>query len=171
MWRIGYLQYIYANLKLSPVSRRFRQMAQISELHVVLGAGQVGPQLAKELVTLGHRVRLVRRGPSVDAGPGVEWMHGDLTDPAFAKEACRGAAVVYNCTNPELYHQWDRLLFPLAKGILNGATRAGARLVILDNLYMLGAPDRVPLDESAPMNSRSRKGEMRKRLVEQYIEE
>ncbi len=141
-----------------------------SDLHVVLGAGQVGPLLARELVALGHRVRLVRRRPGAGSWTGVEWMHGDLTDADFAAHACAGASVVYNCTNPELYHRWDQLLFPLARGILHAAVHAGARLVVLDNLYMLGAPNRVPFDEDTPMNPRSHKGELRKRLVEEYLE-
>jgi len=141
-----------------------------SELHVVMGAGQVGPALARELVALGHRVRLVRRGPPTTEGQSIEWMRGDLGDPAFAAKACRGAAVVYNCTNPQLYHKWDQLLFPVARGILDGAAQAGAKLVVLDNLYMIGVPDKVPFDESAPMKPRSHKGELRKQLVEQYLE-
>jgi len=141
-----------------------------SELHVVLGAGQVGPALARELVRLGHRVRVVRRGAPLAATPGVEWLRGDLTEPTFAEAACRGATVVYNCTNPELYHKWDQLLFPLAQGILKGAMRANAKLVVLDNLYMLGAPDQVPFNENTPMNPRSKKGQLRKQLVEQYLQ-
>lgn len=145
-------------------------MQERPDLHVVLGAGQVGPLLAERLLALGYRVRMVRRGPPTSSVQSVEWLHGDLTDARFAERACAGASVVYNCTNPQLYHRWDELLMPLCRGILNATAHAGARLVVLDNLYMVGAPEKVPFDESAPMKPLSTKGELRRRLVDEYTE-
>jgi len=135
--------------------------------HTILGAGQVGLELARMLAAAGLTVRLVRRGPPREAIPGIVWMRGDVTDRAFADEACRGAAVVYNCTNPADYTGWDELLAPLATAVRDAAGRAGARLVVLDNLYMYGKPETAPFDESTPMRPCSRKGELRARLVEQ----
>lgn len=51
-----------------------------SELHVVVGAGQVGVPLAARLAARGHRVRVVRRGAPVPGLRGVEWARGDVTD-------------------------------------------------------------------------------------------
>src|SRR5215475_12619759 len=100
---------------------RNRLMKTPQPLHVVLGAGQVGPLVARELVEQGFRVRLVRRGAPDPTLRGVEWLRGDLTDEAFATRACRGADVVYNCTNPAEYHRWDELLVPLARSIRTAA--------------------------------------------------
>jgi nucleoside-diphosphate-sugar epimerase len=141
-----------------------------SRLHVVLGAGQVGPFLATELLARGHRVRMVRCGAPTMRQPGLEWMHGDLRDEAFALEVCGGADVVYNTTNPESYHRWEELLVPLARSIRGAAGRAGAKLVALDNLYMVGVPDHAPFDESAPMRPCSRKGELRAMLVRELFD-
>lgn len=58
------------------------------------------------------------------------------------------------------YHQWPRLLLALGRGSLHGATRAGARLVALDCLYALGAPD-APMREDTLHAPRSKKGELR----------
>jgi nucleoside-diphosphate-sugar epimerase len=134
-------------------------------LHVVLGAGQVGPVLANLLLARGHRVRLVRRGAPTFTRPGLEWMHGDLRDAAFAREACQGAAVVYNTTNPEAYHRWDELLVPLARSVRTAAGQAGAKLVALDCLYMVGVPSKSPFAEDVPMRPCSRKGELRAMLA------
>ena len=141
----------------------------MSEVHTVFGAGQIGTLLATYLAQAGHRVRLVRRGPARATIPGVTWMQGDATDAAFAAEACRGATTVYNCTNPADYHRWDGVLQPLYRSIWRAAGDAGARLVQLDNLYMLGKPPSAPFDESTPMNPCSRKGELRKALAEELM--
>ncbi|ACG71273.1 NAD-dependent epimerase/dehydratase [Anaeromyxobacter sp. K] len=140
------------------------------ELHVVFGAGQVGRRLARELLGLGHSVRLVRRGPPGPELPGLRWLSGDATDPLFAGEACRGADVVYDCTNPPDYHRWDELLAPLRRGIRDAAARAGARLVALDCLYMYGRPAASPFDEDAPLAPCSHKGELRALLARELLE-
>jgi nucleoside-diphosphate-sugar epimerase len=131
-------------------------------LHVVLGAGQIGTRLAALLLARGHRVRQARRGPPGAAHPRLEWVTGDLADPRFAAQVTRGAAVVYDCTNPP-YHRWPELLLPLAGAALHGAAVAGARLVALDNLYMYGRPD-GPLSEDSPVIPCSRKGHLRAEL-------
>lgn len=139
------------------------------EIHTVLGAGQVGTQLAALLAREGHEVRLVRRGAGAEM-PGVTRLRGDVTDRSFADEACRGARVVYNCANPPDYARWEGVLEPLYRSIREAAGRAGARLVQLDNLYMYGRPPTSPFDERTPMAPCSRKGEQRKRLVDELFE-
>ena len=138
-----------------------------SQLHVVLGAGQVGPRLIDELLARGLRVRAVRRGAPVMSRTGLEWQHGDLRDPTFAREAVRGADVVYNTTNPEAYHRWDELLVPLVRSVREAVALEHAKLVVLDNLYMVGRPQTTPFDEDAPMHPCSHKGELRKMLAEE----
>jgi nucleoside-diphosphate-sugar epimerase len=138
-------------------------------VHTIFGAGQVGTLLAHELLDRGYLVRLVRRGPAGATRPGLTWMSGDVTDPAFADEAARGAAVVYNCVNPPDYGRWDGVLEPLMRAVRGAATRAGARLVALDCLYMYGMPDAVPFDEDTPLRPCSRKGELRAMLVEEMF--
>jgi nucleoside-diphosphate-sugar epimerase len=134
-------------------------MSSPGPLHVILGAGQIGTRLAQLLLDRGVRVRQVRRGPAGPARPGLEWRSGDITDLAFAEEATRGAAVVYDCMNPQ-YHQWNELLLPMARGALHGAAKARARLVALDCLYMYGRPT-GPMTEDSPLVPVSKKGELR----------
>ena len=106
-------------------------------LHVIFGTGQIGTRIAQRLVARGHRVRVVSR--SAKAQPGIEAVAGDARDTAFAIEAARGAAVVYDTLNP-LYPDWKRDLVALGRGPLAAATAHGAKLVALDCLYMYGAP-------------------------------
>ncbi len=133
----------------------------MKELHLVLGAGQVGSLVAEQLHERGHRVRVARRTPSPDAR--FETVALDVRDPEAVARAADGAAVVYNCTNP-LYHQWVELLLPMARGAAEGAARAGARLVVLDNVYMYG--DTSHIREDLPMTPVSKKGELRKQAAE-----
>jgi len=139
-------------------------------LHVVFGSGQVGPLLARRLAGSGHRVRVVRRseGPVPE---GAEAFRGDATDPGFCTEAARGASVVYHCMNPAAYdrREWARLVPRFAENLVAAAGRAGALLVVLDNLYMLGRTSGRPMDEETPVNPCSAKGEIRARAAEAIL--
>jgi nucleoside-diphosphate-sugar epimerase len=137
--------------------------------HVVFGAGQIGTPLATQLRDRGHAVRLVRRS---GGGPqGIEVRTGNAADAAFAAEAARGADVVYHCMNPAYDSAvWARELPVLMQSLIGAARGAGARLVVLDNLYMLGHPHGKPMNESTPNNPCSRKGEVRARVAEQLFD-
>jgi nucleoside-diphosphate-sugar epimerase len=134
-------------------------------LHVVFGAGQVGSQLAARLLAAGKQVRVVRRSAAPPAR-GTELRVGDAGDKAFAVEAAAGAEAVYHCINPAYSTaEWARLVPLYAENLIEAAGAAGARLVVLDNLYMLGRPNGKPLNEHTPMNPSSRKGEIRARAA------
>jgi nucleoside-diphosphate-sugar epimerase len=138
--------------------------------HVIFGAGQIGTPLARLLQARGHAVRLVRR--SGDAPDGVELRLGDAGDATFAAEAARGAAAIYHCMNPAYDSKvWARELPRLMTSLTAAAGRAGARLVVLDNVYMLGRPGGKPLDEDSPIAPCSRKGEIRAKVNEQLMAE
>ena len=155
------------------------QNERMNALHVVLGAGQIGPLVARRLAAAGHQVRVVRRTASKSPGQRdarIETVAGDIRDAAFADRATTGeggqrAAVVYDCMNPT-YDKWDLDLLPIGQASLAAAARAGAKLVALDCLYMYGMPERdsagnaLPMREDSPMNPCSHKGELRKKLAE-----
>jgi nucleoside-diphosphate-sugar epimerase len=58
----------------------------------------------------------------------------------------------------------------LSRAVRGAATRAKARLVVLDCLYMYGVPATAPFDEDTPMRPCSGKGELRAMLVEELFE-
>jgi nucleoside-diphosphate-sugar epimerase len=151
----------------SHVLRMDKRLDTNREVHVVLGAGQVGPRLAARLAALGHDVRMVsRREPQTPAG--VRWVSGDLTDAAFARRVVRGASVVYHCANPMRYDQWAELLPPLSDAILAAVSGSGARLVVLDNLYMYGSPQSGVIDDASPLQPQSGKGKLRAEIAERF---
>jgi nucleoside-diphosphate-sugar epimerase len=153
-----------------PATDRAAPEVGVPDLHVVFGAGQIGSRLAVELLARGLRVRMVRRRSGRTTLPGVEARQADVTDPSAAREAASGAAVVYDCANPPHYHRWAEELPPLKRTVREAAARVGARLVVLDCLYMYGRPSRAPFDEDEPLRPCSRKGELRAILARELLE-
>ena len=140
-----------------------------AELHVLFGAGQVGQPLARLLLQAGKRVRIAKRSPG--GVPGAEVIQGDAADAAFCARAAQGAATVYHCMNPPYDARvWAELVPLYMNNLIAASGNAGARLVVLDNVYMLGRPHGRPLDEDTPMNPCSRKGEIRARAAERLFE-
>jgi nucleoside-diphosphate-sugar epimerase len=140
------------------------------ELHVLFGAGQVGYPLAQQLLSVGKRVRIVKRSKG-RVPTGSEIVLGDAADRAFCANAARGATTVYHCMNPPYNARiWAELIPRYMDNLIAAAADTSARLVVLDNLYMLGRPNGHPLNEDTPMNPCSRKGEIRARAAERLFD-
>jgi nucleoside-diphosphate-sugar epimerase len=144
-------------------------MSEATELHVVFGAGQVGSPLAEQLRAAGKRVRLVRRsGGEVPAG--CEVVLGDAGDQSFCVRAAAGAASIYHCINPPYDARvWADAVPRYMENLIAAARPARSRLVVLDNVYMLGRPGGRLLDEDSPVQPVSRKGEIRARAAERLF--
>jgi nucleoside-diphosphate-sugar epimerase len=140
-------------------------MSATPELHVVFGAGQVGPVLARLLVAAGKKVRVVRRSAArFDVGE-VETVRADAGDTVAVTDAVRGATAVYNCMNPTYSAAvWAAELPRNQRNLVAACARAGARLVVLNNVYALGRPGGKALDDATPLAPCSRKGEIRARV-------
>jgi nucleoside-diphosphate-sugar epimerase len=151
-----------------------RGPAPADGLHVVFGAGPLGLAVAHALAAhgsagSGHRVRLVNRsGHAPEAPRGAEVVAADASDPAAARRAAAGAAVVYQCAQPP-YTAWPERFPPLQAAILRAAAAAGATLVLADNLYGYRPHDVArdgPLTEDAPARPVTRKGRVRAAMAE-----
>jgi nucleoside-diphosphate-sugar epimerase len=145
-----------------------RFVAAASERHVVLGAaGGTGSAVVRELAARGLRVRAVTRGGTVDVPEGVEQAAADVGTAEGARRACEDAAVVYHCAQPD-YRKWPELFPPITQAVLEGAARAGAKLVFADNLYLYG-PAEGPMTEETPQRAESRKGHTRIEMAEAIL--
>ena len=140
----------------------------MSELHVVFGTGPLGLAVMRELRRRGKLVRMVNRSSRVRFEKDLQTQVGgiDAADPAQAREACEGAAVVYHCIGLP-YPRWAE--FPsIAAGIVEGAAHAQAKLVYADNLYAYGAVDR-PMTEDLPLSATTKKGRIRAGIAQSLM--
>src|SRR3712207_1514665 len=144
-------------------------MTDNGELHVVFGTGAVGMSVMDELVRRGpRRVRMVNRSGTASVPDGVEVVGGDATDTDFAREAGKGASVVYFALNPP-YDKWPELFPRLQAGVIEGAASAEAKLVAMENLYMYGPTGGRPLTEDLPHAPNTRKGTVRANMSEKLM--
>ncbi len=136
--------------------------------HVVLGAsGGLGRALVAALTGEGRRTRAVSRQTPAASGD-VEWLAADLSTPEGARRACAGASVVFHAAQPP-YHRWPEEFPSLTANIIEAASDAGAKLVMVDNLYMYG-PNPGPLVETLPRAAAGRKGALRARMERQLLD-
>src|SRR4051794_18454713 len=146
-------------------------MALLNELHVVYGTGPVGTAVVEMLLAQqGKHVRVVTRsGARKHLPPTVEVVRGDATDAADARQICAGATHVYNCTNPVDYHRWPEQFPPLQRGVLEGAAASGAKLIVMENLYMYGPHGGIPMTETMPQLGRGSRSTTRVRMTEELF--
>ncbi|RPI96090.1 MAG: NAD-dependent epimerase/dehydratase family protein, partial [Chloroflexi bacterium] len=129
--------------------------------HVVLGTGAIGRAVMEELIKRGESVRMVNRSGRMDEAPAeVEVVASDLYIQANVKEVTRDAQVVYQASQPN-YNQWPGKFPLLQKSIIDGLTGSNAKLVLVENLYMYGDTEGMPMTEDTPYNAHTRKGQVR----------
>lgn len=139
----------------------------ISDLHVIFGTGPLGMSVMRALVQRGKPVRMINRSGRADVPAGVEVRAADAYTPSSALAASAGAAVIYQCAQPE-YHEWVEKFPPLQASILEAAIAHGAKFIVGDNLYMY-SPDAHPISEDSPQTPVTKKGRVRKAMADAVL--
>jgi nucleoside-diphosphate-sugar epimerase len=137
--------------------------------HIVFGTGQIGRLVVQQLVEQGVDVVAVNRSGRADL-PGAEVIGGDATDPALTTRISTGADAVYFCLNAGNYARWAEEFPPLQRGVLAGAQAAGARLVVLENLYAYGPTQGQDLVETLEHRPTSVKASTRAAMTAELLE-
>jgi nucleoside-diphosphate-sugar epimerase len=135
-------------------------------LHLIFGTGPAGRAIMNAALQRGHRVRLVNRSGRAQAPAGVPIMAGDVRDVEFVRQAAKGADYAYQALNAP-YHQWVSLFPALQQGILDGLRGSDIPLISLENLYMYGDTQGMPMQADTPTAAQTRKGAVRARMAEQ----
>lgn len=143
-------------------------MTDSKQLHVIFGTGPVGTTLADELLARGRRVRLVNRSGTGQVPAGAELVKGDAMRAETVRDLTSGAAVVYHAANVAYQDQVD-VMPKLQQSVLAGLAGGGARLVVMDTLYMYGETHGRTMTESTPFQATTRKGRMRAQLAQNYL--
>ena len=95
-------------------------------------------------------------------------MAGDAYNLDFTRQACQGAAVVYQCAQPQ-YQDWAEKFPLLQANILEGAASSGAKFIVGENLYMYGEVN-GPIRESLPYSAQTHKGRVRGEMAKAVLE-
>lgn len=126
--------------------------------YVITGAGQIGTQLALDLLGDGHEVTVVRRSDHVPDG--AHLLRGDAGDPELLARAVRGdqaggtpATAIFHCIHSSYDSRaWRRDLPQREATVMDVAAQAGIPVVFPESVYAFGrgARDLAEGNEFAP---------------------
>lgn len=138
-------------------------------MHVIVGSGPIGSNVARLLVERGERVRMVTRSGSGPAHELIERIAADASDTRRLTEIAAGAQVVYNCANPR-YTEWTKLWFPMNDAMIAAAKSSGAVYAITGNLYGYGPQPGGLMTENTPLAATGRKGRVRSKMWQDALD-
>ena len=138
----------------------------------ILGAnGTIGSVLAKELTQYTNQIRLVSRNPK-KVNETDELFPADLSNPDLVDKAIDGSSVVYlvvgfNYNLKTWQENWPKLM----RATINACIKHNCKLVFFDNVYAYDIDAIGHMTEDSPLNPPSKKGQVRKQLVEMIFNE
>lgn len=140
-------------------------------MQTILGSGgAIGRDLAKELKQYTNKIRLVSRNPKA-VNEDDELLSADLTNPGNFDKAVEGSEIVYLTVGFDYNIKIWRETWPkVVKATIDACAKHGAKLVFFDNVYMYAPEALQNMTEESPMNPISKKGMVRKQLVEMIFE-
>lgn len=141
-------------------------------MQTILGAnGTIGSLLAKELVQYTDRIRLVSRNPR-KVNETDELLPANLSNPSVVDHAVEGSEVVYVVVGFDYNLKvWQDTWPSFIKAVVSACIKHNARLVFFDNVYLYDISTIHHMTEDSPVNPPSRKGEVRKQLVQIIMDE
>lgn len=140
-------------------------------MQTILGAnGAIGKDLAKELKHYTDKIRLVSRNPK-KVNETDELLATDLTVRDNVFKAVEGSEIVYLVIGFEYnINTWRQLWPALIRNVIDACIQYKAKLVFFDNVYMYDVNAIGHMTEEAPINPPSKKGQVRKQLVDMIFE-
>lgn len=150
------------------MNSKITQINEDSEnLHVVFGAtGAYGYAIVRKLLEKDRRVRAIvrNRNKALKLFPkNVEIVTADILDKEQVVKACNNASVIYVGNNFP-YKDWTSNFMKSVVNILKGADGWNPILVFPGNVYGYGEFQYTPVNESHPLNAKSRKGILRNEI-------
>jgi len=126
--------------------------------HLIVGAGWIGRELARQLVAGGDDVTVATRSGTAVTGAIARVL--DASDPVAFCLAAERMQTIFLCTNPP-YPDWARRWPPVFAAAIAAASVSGANLVVMGNLYPYGSPA-GPMTEHSPETTTESKGIIRR---------
>jgi nucleoside-diphosphate-sugar epimerase len=143
-------------------------------MDLVIGStGSVGSAVVDELTGRGQRVRALIRDPRkakrvFKREENIELLQGSAEDIQLLNAAFDGVQRVFNCLNLP-YPEWEKLP-AIHRKILDAARQASARMVFPGNVYIYGHAQAERVSEGHPRNPCSKKGMIRLKLEDMFME-
>lgn len=124
---------------------------------VVLGYGAVGRATAHALAARGDQICIAQRSRPTDLPAQATFRSCDVLDAQSIRQAIEGASqVVLAVGFPYDSRVWRTAWPKTMTNVVEACAQTGARIVFVDNLYMLG-PQREPRREDMPLTKRGQK--------------
>ena len=136
-------------------------------MQVILGAGgDIGKLLAKELMAYTDQVRLVARNPK-RVNDNDELVSANLLDKDAVMKAVEGATVAYLTVGLKYdVDVWTRDWPVIMQNVIGACLAHHCKLVFFDNVYLYDRSAIPHMRENSPVNPPSRKGKVRKQIVD-----
>ena len=141
-------------------------------MQTIIGSGgAIGVPLAKELSVYTKDIRLVSRNPKKVNE--TDQLHPcDLKDFSSIDAAIAGSDIVYVTVGFEYNIKvWQAVWPPFMRAVVDACIKHKAKLVFFDNIYSYDPKAVGMLTEDAPLNPSSKKGRVRKSLVDMINKE
>ncbi len=136
---------------------------------VIIGYGAVGRATARALAERGSSVRVAQRNRPADLPAGSTFVSCDVLDAGTVARAVEGASQVVMAVGFPYDRRVWREAWPRAMAnVLAACEAAGARMVFVDDLYMLGPQD-APLREDMPLTSKGAKPAIRAAVTRLWL--
>jgi len=133
--------------------------------HHVIGAGQIGPHVARQLLAAGQDVTVATRSGRGAADLPLTSL--DATDGDALRRALDGVDVLHLCLHASAYRDdaWRRELPALEATVLAAASSTGTTVVFPESVYAFDAT--TPISAVSRIAPRSPLGEVRRDLLAQ----
>jgi nucleoside-diphosphate-sugar epimerase len=127
-------------------------------MKLIIGAGLIGKELARQLVAAGENVVVASRSATTVSG--TKAIALDAKNVLEFAAASREASTIFLCTNPP-YHTWETEWPPVFEAAIRSSEQNGSDLVVVGNLYPYGIPQ-APMNEISSEMTVEAKGLVRK---------
>lgn len=140
-------------------------------LHTILGAnGNIARIVSSELYKKGIRVRQFSRNPK-KVNDSDELASGDLLDSLAVNNAVSGSDVVYLLAGIRYSSKiWEEEWPIIMSNTIEACISNNAKLLFFDNMYAYDPGEVGNLTEETPLKPKSRKGMVRKEILEMLWE-
>lgn len=115
-------------------------------MKLIIGAGLIGKELARQLVAAGENVVVASRSATTVSG--TKAIALDAKNVLEFAAASREASTIFLCTNPP-YHTWETEWPPVFEAVIRASEENGCDLVVMGNLYPYGIPKGAMAEDSS----------------------